>query len=180
MVFLEDLRHYQRFCYPGQNLAFVLFRSLIAHPAILALMWFRFGNWCKRLPVPLIKHFLLSLHWIGFIFVRAITGVQLLPGTRIGPGLVLLHYGTTIINPRSVVGKNCVFFNNVLLAADSDMSSPNIGDDVMIGANVTIFGKVIVGSGVKIGAGAVVVHSIPDDSTAVGVPARVVRSRHGV
>lgn len=105
------------------------------------------------------------------------TGVQLLPQMRIGSGLALLHYGSSVFNPRSVIGKNCVFFHNVTLAADSDLTCPTIEDNVMIGTNAVIFGGVTVGHDSMIGAGAVVTRNIPAWSIAGGVPAKVIRDR---
>lgn len=174
--FKADLLAYQDRCYPGRSLAGVFFRSLFAHPAIVAVMWFRFGRWAHLLPVPVIKHLLLLVHWLLFPFVRWGTGIQLLPRTPVGHGLVLLHYGPTIVNPRSKIGSNVTLYHCVTLAADSDMSCPTIEDGVLIGVNCVVFGAVTIGRDSMIGAGAVVTRDIPPRSIAGGVPARVIRS----
>lgn len=176
IAFKTDLLAYQDRCYPRRGLAGVFFRSIFAHPAIVALMWFRFGRWAHLMPVPVVKHGLLLLHWIFFPLIRLGTGVQLLPRTVVGPGLVLLHYGPTVINPRSRIGSHVTFYHCVTLAADSDMSSPTIEDGVLVGVNCTIFGGVTIGRESMIGAGAVVTRDIPPRSIAGGVPARVIRS----
>src|SRR5687768_614370 len=112
---------YQDRCYPNRGLLATFLRGIIAHPAMLAVMWFRFGRWALLLPVPIAKHFLLAIHWLFFPAVRALTGVQLLPSTQVGPGLVLFHYGPTVINPRSRIGANVTMYHGVTLAADHDM-----------------------------------------------------------
>jgi serine O-acetyltransferase len=177
LSFTEDLRKYRESCYPNSRLAIVFLRAVIAHPAVIAVMWYRFGNWVYRLRFPIVKQILSILYWIGFPSVRLLTGVQILPQTQIGSGLALFHYGSSVFNPKSVIGKNCAFFHNVTLAADSDLSCPTIEDNVMIGTNVVIFGGVTVGHDTMIGAGAVVTKDIPAWSIAGGVPAKVIRDR---
>jgi len=177
MVFLEDLRHYKSFCCWSAPLPIVFLRSVIAHPSVMALLLYRYGNWALRMP-PLIKQVLMFIHWLFFPLVRLVTGVQILPQTKVGPGLVLLHYGTTIINPRSRIGNQCVFYHNVLLAADSNLQCPVIEDYVLLGANSSVIGAVKVGTGSAIGIGAVVTKDIEPYSIAAGVPAKVIRSRH--
>lgn len=176
-AFKADLLAYQDRCYPGRSLIGVFLRSLFAHPAIIAVMWFRFGRWSHCLPLPVLRHLLLAIHWIFFPAVRWITGVQLLPSTQVGPGLVLLHYGPTVINPRSKIGSHVTFYHCVTLAADWDLSCPTVEDGVLIGVNAVLFGGVTVGQDSMIGAGAVVTRDIPRKSIAGGVPAKVIRSQ---
>lgn len=142
MVFLEDLRHYKSFCCWNASLPIVFLRSVISHPAVIAVLLYRYGNWALRMP-PFLKQVFVIFHWLLFPLVRLITGVQILPQTKIGPGFVLLHYGTTVINPRSIIGCQCVFYHNVLLAADSKMRCPVIEDHVLLGANSSVIGAVV-------------------------------------
>jgi serine O-acetyltransferase len=177
MVFIEDLRHYQLFCYPQSSLPFVLLRSIIAHPAILAVFWYRYGNWAIHSFFGL-RHISLLLYWLVFPFIRLVTGVQLLPQTNIGAGLVILHYGTTIINPRTTIGNQCVIYQEVLFASDDHQRCPIVGDRVLIGAKASIIGPVVIGSDSAIGVSSVVTKDIAPFSIAAGIPARIIRSRH--
>lgn len=95
-------------------------------------------------------------------------------------GLRLPHYGGIIINGNVKIGKNCSIrpFTVIGNKKDGDNSSvPIIGNNVEIGCNVSIIGKVKIGDNVSIGAGSVVITDIPSNSICAGNPARVIRSK---
>lgn len=177
IAFISDLRKYQETCWPNSNLAKVFIRAIIAHPAIVALMWYRYGNWSYRLRIPILRHILIIIHWLVFPGVRLISGVQLMPQTKIGKRIALLHYGTTLFHQRTVIGNDCVFFHCVQLASDHDLSCPVLEDNVMMGTHTVVFGGVTIGHDSMIGAGSVVTKDIPAWSIAGGVPAKVIKSR---
>lgn len=93
--------------------------------------------------------------------------------TPIGPGVLLAHPYATIINAERI-GSNFSFIHMTTIG-DAKGKRPVIGDNVTLGANVTIVGGVTVGDNVSIGAGSVVVKDIPSNSIAVGNPARVIK-----
>jgi serine O-acetyltransferase len=95
-------------------------------------------------------------------------------GADFGEGFVLLHSTGTVINSGVRGGQNIFLEHQVTIGTDTG-ESPVLGDDVYVGAGAKILGPVRVGSRVLVGANAVVVHDVPDGSTAVGIPARVVR-----
>ena len=95
-------------------------------------------------------------------------------GAQFGPGLVVLHSIGIVINSSVRAGSNLVLEHGVTIGAEKDRS-PILGDNIYIGAGAKIIGAVRIGSNVKIGANAVVTHDIPDNATAVGIPARVIR-----
>lgn len=95
-------------------------------------------------------------------------------GAEFGAGLVILHSFGIVINTEVRAGRNLVLEHGVTLGAEKGQC-PVLGDDVFIGAGAKILGPVRVGSRVKVGANAVVVHDVPDGATVVGIPARVVR-----
>ena len=94
-------------------------------------------------------------------------------GAQFGPGFVLVHSQGVVINAAVRAGAGVVVEHQVTLGAERGQS-PQLGDDVFLGAGARVLGGVRVGSHVRIGANAVVVSDIPDGATAVGVPARVV------
>ncbi len=111
-------------------------------------------------------------------FVEWVLGIEMPRKLTAGKGLIIYHGQALVVNQGAVIGQNCVLRNSVTighkkLADGSFTKSPQIGNNVDIGANVCIIGDVIIGNNVIIGAGAVVISNIPDNSIAVGNPARV-------
>jgi serine O-acetyltransferase len=94
-------------------------------------------------------------------------------GAEFGPEFVLVHSQGVVINGKVKGGRNVMLEHQVTIGADRD-ASPVLGDEVFVGAGAKIIGGVRVGNRVKVGANAVVVDDVPDDSTVVGVPARPV------
>lgn len=95
-------------------------------------------------------------------------------GCDIGPGFVLIHGYLVIINPRCKIGKNCTCLHNVTIG-ETTKGHPIIGDDVFIGTGVKIIGPIRIGNNVKIGAGAIVVEDVPDNSTVVSNKAQIIK-----
>ena len=102
-------------------------------------------------------------------------------GTNLGFGAVFdtppyLQHGLNgiIISPFAKLGKNCIINQQVTIAHNDQCLAPTIGDRCIIGAGAKIIGNIKIGDYVKIGANCVVVKDIPDNCTAVGVPARII------
>lgn len=109
---------------------------------------------------------------------RAITGIEIHPGAKIGKGFFIDHGMGVVIGETTVIGDNCTIYQNVTLGGtgkDKGKRHPTIGDNVMIGSGAKVLGPFTVGSNSKIAANAVVLSEVPENSTCVGVPARVVR-----
>jgi len=92
----------------------------------------------------------------------------------IGPGLFIQHGFATIISAKEI-GRDCWINQQVTIGYSNKTDAPIIGDNVTINAGAKVIGGVHIGSGSKIGAGAVVVKDVPANSVAVGVPARVIK-----
>jgi serine O-acetyltransferase len=105
-------------------------------------------------------------------FWSTVTGAEISLGTRIGGGLLLPHPTGIVIHPDSVIGPNCIIFQQVTLGSGEN-GSPRIGGHVDIGAGAKILGAVCIGDHAKIGANAVVLTDVPAFATAVGIPARL-------
>ncbi len=113
---------------------------------------------------------------------RHFTGIEIHPGAKIGKGLLIDHGMGVVIGETSEIGDNCTIYQGVTLGGtgkDVGKRHPTLGDNVMIGAGAKVLGPVKVGSGSKVAANAVVLHDVPENCTAVGMPAKVVR-RGGV
>ncbi len=109
---------------------------------------------------------------------RFLTGIEIHPGAKIGHGLFIDHGSGVVIGETAEIGDNCTIYQGVTLGGTGKHTGkrhPTLGDNVMVGSGAKVLGPFKVGSGAKIAAGAVVLEAIPENSTAVGIPARVVR-----
>ena len=105
-------------------------------------------------------------------------GVSISPQTKIGPGLVIYHYGGIVINSHAVLGSHCTLHHGVTIGNRVPGGpSPALGDRVSIGTGAVLLGGIAIGHDVEIGANAVVLDSIPEGAIAVGIPAKVVRTK---
>ena len=107
---------------------------------------------------------------------RAVTGVDIHPEATIGRRVFIDHATGVVIGQTAEVGNDVVIFHGVTLggvAMTPGKRHPTIGDHVMIGAGAKVLGPITVGTGVKIGANAVVVKDVPCGNVAIGVPARL-------
>lgn len=110
---------------------------------------------------------------------RSITGIEIHPAAKIGKALFIDHGSAVVIGETAEIGDNCTIYQSVTLGGTGKhvgKRHPTIGSNVMIGAGAKVLGPIKVGDNSKIAAGAVVLNDIPENSTAVGIPARVVRS----
>jgi serine O-acetyltransferase len=109
---------------------------------------------------------------------RFFTGIEIHPGATIGKGFFIDHGMGVVIGETAVIGDNCLIYQGVTLGGtgkDKGKRHPTLGNNVMVGSGAKVLGPFRVGDNVKIAANAVVLEAIPDNCTAVGVPARIVR-----
>ena len=109
---------------------------------------------------------------------RAATGIEIHPGATIGKGFFIDHGMGVVIGETTEIGNNCSIYQGVTLGGtgkDIGKRHPTLGNNVMVGAGAKVLGPFTIGDNTKIAAGAVVLKEIPESSTAVGVPAHVVR-----
>ena len=109
-------------------------------------------------------------------FWSIVTASEIPLSTGIGGGLLLPHPNGIVVHPDAEIGANCLFFQQVTIGYLPG-GVPRIGDHVDIGAGARILGPVSIGDGARIGANAVVTRDVPAGATAVGIPARIIKSR---
>ncbi len=141
------------------------------YPGVHALLWHRLAH-----RLYLRKHFFLA-RWISQR-VRKKTGIEIHPGATIGRRLVIDHGMGIVIGETAEIGDDCLLYQGVTLGGtgkDQGKRHPTLGNNVMVGSGARVLGPFKVGDNARIAAGAVVLSEVPPGSTAVGVPARIVR-----
>lgn len=159
------LAHYERdpACshYMMPLLYFKGFQALQAH---------RIGHWLWRRNRRPLALYLQSL-------VAETFGVDIHPGARIGGGVMIDHATGLVVGETAVIGNNVSMLHGVTLGGSGRRSGqrhPRVGDGVLISAGAKLLGDIRIGNGAKIGAGSLVVETVPDHTTVAGVPARIV------
>ena len=145
------------FCYPG-------FHAILLHRLAHKLYGWR---------VPLAPR-MISL--MG----RFLTGIEIHPGATIGRRFFIDHGMGVVIGETTEIGDDVLLYQGVTLGGTGNEKGkrhPTLGNRVVVGTGAKVLGNIRIGDNVKIGAGSVVVHPVPDNSTVVGIPGRVVRTR---
>jgi len=136
---------------------------------------YRFGRWRYHVrPTPVRKFFSLIYH-VLFKIVQILTGIELPCEVAVGRNFIIDHFGGIVISGYAKFGDNCRIRNGVVVGLRhiEDKRAPIIGDNVDIGSGAKLLGPIRIGNNVLIGANAVVMLDVPDNSIAVGVPAVV-------
>ena len=141
-------------CYPG------------VHAILLHRLSHRFYRWRLSIVARLLSH-----------FGRWLTGVEIHPGAKIGRRFFIDHGMGVVIGETSEIGDDVLIYQGVTLGGtghEKGKRHPTIRSHVVIGSGAKILGNITLGEWVRVGAGSVVVRSVPDHSTVVGIPGRVV------
>lgn len=112
---------------------------------------------------------------------RLLTGIEIHPGAAIGEGLFIDHGMGVVIGETAVIGEDVTMYQGVTLGGtgkERGKRHPTIGNRVIISTGAKLLGAITIGDNTKIGAGSVVIHSVPSNATVVGVPGRVVALFH--
>jgi serine O-acetyltransferase len=139
---------------------------------------YRFGRWRYQVrPVPLRKFFSFIYH-VLFKMIQILTGIELPCEVEVGRNFIIDHFGGIVVSGYAKFGDNCRIRNGVVVGLRhvEDKRAPVIGNNVDIGSGAKLLGPIRIGDNVLIGANAVVMSDVPDNSIAVGVPA-VVKAR---
>jgi serine O-acetyltransferase len=143
---------------------------ILAYPGFHAICLHRIAHylWVQR--VPVIPRVISHLN-------RGITGIEIHPGAKIGPGFFVDHGMGVVIGETTVIGEDCTLYQGVTLGGtgkERGKRHPTLGNEVIVSVGAKVLGAIEIGNRVKIGAGSVVLRSVPSHSTVVGVPGWVV------
>jgi serine O-acetyltransferase len=144
-------------CYPG-------FHAILSH---------RLAHRLYQTHIPLLPRVISQIS-------RFLTGIEIHPGATIGRRFFIDHGTGVVIGETAEIGDDVLIYQGVTLGGtgkDKGKRHPTIGNHVVIGAGAKVLGNILIGNHVKIGAGSVVVKPVPDNSTVVGIPGRIVRMR---
>lgn len=146
---------------------------LLCYSGLHAVWMYRFSHWLWQCNLRLLAHLISNSG-------RFITGVEIHPGATIGKRLIIDHGSGIVIGETAIIGNDVILYHGVTMGSvQHDLGSkirrhPKIGDGVLVGAHAIILGGISIGNNVKIGAGTVILHDVPDDVTVVGNPSRIV------
>ncbi len=153
---------------------------LICYPGFHAILFHRLAHMLWR------RGWRLSGRFISQ-FARAVTGIEIHPGVRVGRRMVIDHGTGVVLGETSIIGDDVTIYQGVTLGGVSpsvDSASqvdikrhPTIEDGVIIGSGAQVLGPITIGKNARVGANAVVHRDVPPGVTAVGIPARVVMPR---
>jgi serine O-acetyltransferase len=147
--------------------------AVLTSPGLHALALHRAAHWLWRkglfLPGRLLSH-----------LNRALTGIEIHPGARVGRGVFIDHGMGVVIGETASVGNNVSIYQGVTLGGTGKQRGkrhPTVEDEAVIGVGAAVLGAVTIGAGARVGAGSVVLKDVPPHTTAVGLPARAVSWR---
>lgn len=148
-----------------------LLEVLLCYPGLHAVVMHRFAHVLWRWRLRWLARFLAHI-------TRFLTGVEIHPAAKIGPGFFIDHGMGVVIGETTEIGENVTMYQGAVLGGsgkEKGKRHPTVGDNVVIAAGAKVLGSFTVGENARIGAGAVVLQEVPPNSTVVGVPGRVVR-----
>ena len=147
-----------------------IFEVILCYPGLHALVAHRFAHRLYKWNIPLIPRA------ISYI-TRIITGIEIHPAAKIGRRCFIDHGEGIVIGETTVIGNDVLIYQQVTLGGtgkESGKRHPTIGNNVILGAGAKVLGNITIEDFVRIGAGSVVIDNVPENSTVVGVPGRIV------
>jgi serine O-acetyltransferase len=148
---------------------------VLCYPGFHAILLHRLAHELFKMGIPLVPRLISQ-------FSRTLTGIEIHPGAKIGRRFFIDHGMGVVIGETAEVGDDVLLYQGVTLGGtgkEKGKRHPTVGSHVVVGTGAKVLGNIRVGDYVKIGAGSVVVHPVPDHSTVVGIPGRVVRIAGG-
>lgn len=153
----------------AENILEVLF----CYPGLHALILHRIAHKLNYWKIPLIPRIISNVS-------RLITGIEIHPAARIGRRFFIDHGMGVVIGATTIIGDDVLLYQGVTLGGTGNEHGkrhPTLGNNIVVGAGAKVLGNIVIGDNSRIGAGSVVVDHVPENSTVIGVPGRVVKQK---
>lgn len=173
MGFWQDIKQDYRAVFERDPAARSGLEVVLAYPGFHAIFIHRLNHMLLRAKIPLIPRLISN-------FGRFLTGIEIHPAARIGPGIVIDHGMGVVIGETAEIGENCLLYQGVTLGGtgkEKGKRHPTLGNNVVVGAGSKILGAITIGDNVIIGANSVILKPVPDNTICVGVPGRVTKKK---
>jgi serine O-acetyltransferase len=142
----------------------------LCYSGLHAVWFYRVNHWLWN------HGFYLLGRWLSQV-ARFLTGIEIHPGAEIGHRLFIDHGLGVVIGETAIVGNDVTLYQGVTLGGtgkEHGKRHPTIEDEVVIGGGAKVLGNITIGRNCRIGAGSVVLRSVPENSTVVGVPGHII------
>jgi len=169
----EQLREDLNVVFDRDPAARNVFEILTTYPGVHALIFHRLAHATWRFGAKWLAR---MVSHIG----RWLTGIEIHPAAQVGRRFFIDHGMGVVIGETAIIGDDCTLYHGVTLGGTSwkkGKRHPTLGDGVVVGAGAKVLGPIDIGDGARIGSNAVVVKSVPMDSTVVGVPGRLIEPK---
>ena len=169
MKIIEDVRS----VFARDPAARNVFEVLTCYSGVQAVLFYRLTHFLWRYRLYWLARFISTI-------ARWITGIEIHPGAVIGRRFFIDHGMGVVIGETAIIGNDCMLYHGVTLGGttwDKVKRHPTLKNGVVIGAGAKILGPIILGENVRVGSNSVVVRSIDDNETVVGIPGRIVRKK---
>lgn len=170
----NNLREDIQVIYDKDPAAGNILEVLLCYPGLHALIAYRIAHRLDKWKIPLLPR-LMSY------FTRIITGIEIHPSAKIGKRFFIDHGEGVVIGATTIVGDDVLIYQQVTLGGtgkEQGKRHPTLGDNVIVGAGAKVLGNINIGNYSRIGAGSVVVEDVPEYSTVIGVPGRIVQRKY--
>ena len=168
-IIKEDIKTIYEKDPAAENILEVLF----CYPGLHALILHRIAHKLNYWKIPLIPRIISNIS-------RFFTGIEIHPAARIGRRFFIDHGMGVVIGATTIIGNDVLLYQGVTLGGTGNEHGkrhPTLGDNIVVGSGAKVLGNIEIGSNSRIGAGSVVVDSVPENSTVVGIPGRIVRQK---
>lgn len=167
---IEKLKEDIKVIYENDPAANNLLEVILCYPGLHALIMYRLAHRLYKWNIPFFPRLLSHL-------TRIITGIEIHPAAKIGRRLFIDHGEGIVIGETTEIGNDVLIYQQVTLGGtgkEKGKRHPTIGNNVIIGAGAKVLGNITIGDNCRVGAGSVVIQNVPEHSTVVGVPGRIV------